>query len=1021
MSQTINLGKLRLDWRGDYNPSTPNVVNDVVTYRGQQWVCTQPTQAAQFTGSQLTNQLTVTALTPITGNVNVVSTAAGTTVTVSSTAGLVTGNQIVISGNSGGGLTSGSTYFVGSITSSTTMTLATSYANAISGSYITFTANTFGSQSSGTIAQSGTSFVAYGSIAVGQVIANSTSPITITNATGTGAIATLTFATQPSAPYAVGSSITVQGVTPLGYNGIYVVTACNSTSVSFANITTLTMQPGSAGTVSSVTNAVTITAGVNNNGTGVYTVSNSVSSSTGSISWTTVAASTPTPGSAYWTQFTQLFNNNATWTNGQSYAVGDVVVYATPASLLSVPSSIAGNYTLSRTVTQAYYCTAAHTANNNAGNGTVITPIDSGFWTPVNRKGALGTQLSPQSLYGTYNLGVYSNQNNSTLVLPNRGIAFDNSPNYYNGATKNTTDSPTGGYVAANGQAMSWGADINGSVGLPQAGQATSGTATWAMNSLTFPFYDYWRSGSITGQTGVHATPDGGMPRIIQWEKSYDRNVVLMNSGEVFCWGGGSNGENGNGATANVAYPVRAGGTLTSIYNNTSPTGTSYTNGTIYTAGHAFFNVRIKRISTSGGCGYGASNGHTLALDENGQLWVWGSNTNGQLGVGYITGTNNTTNYSIPVQIPKLAFATASLPTGQSVVGIWACGAGTNGWSYAVTQDGNLWAWGVNGAGQLGTGNTSTQYQPLLINNVAGSGLTFGGGGVGSVVKIQVLDNGGASTNACAAILTSTGQLYCAGSNASYWAGSTTASLTFWTVVGGGPGTASNSICKDMWLYGSGGSYASLMQRDATTGFCWTSGYNLYGQLGLSGTSVTANNSTVTISKMNVAGSIYNLINVKQLAFSAYGNVCVATVVLDNGMSFSIGNNYYGAASIGYSNSNGLGGTAGYTGAQTTGFTAPAISGTFATEANAIELVNSYVWQPLRTPPGMQGNMADAMGFGYSSANYQWLMWLNKDGRVMVAGNGGDGTVRANLAGQYHIAYDGNGTNIETMTTPITD
>jgi len=65
--------------------------------------------------------------------------------------------------------------------------------------------------------------------------------------------------------------------------------------------------------------------------------------------------------------------------------------------------------------------------------------------------------------------------------------------------------------------------------------------------------------------------------------------------------------------------------------------------------------------------------------------------------------------------------------------------------------------------------------------------------------------------------------------------------------------------------------------------------------------------------------------------------------------------------------------------------------------------------------------MADAMGFGYSSANYQWLMWLNKDGRVMVAGNGGDGTVRANLAGQYHIAYDGLGTNIETMTTPITD
>jgi len=59
MAQTINLGKLRLDWRGDYNPSTTYVANDIVTYRNQQWVCTQPTQAASFVGSQIGTTLTV--------------------------------------------------------------------------------------------------------------------------------------------------------------------------------------------------------------------------------------------------------------------------------------------------------------------------------------------------------------------------------------------------------------------------------------------------------------------------------------------------------------------------------------------------------------------------------------------------------------------------------------------------------------------------------------------------------------------------------------------------------------------------------------------------------------------------------------------------------------------------------------------------------------------------------------------------------------------------------------------------
>ncbi|NBP55177.1 hypothetical protein EBU71_01325 [bacterium] len=64
-----------------------------------------------------------------------------------------------------------------------------------------------------------------------------TLPITVTGALGTGITATLTFATQSSRPYVVGSFITVQNMNVSGYNGTFVVLACSTTSVSYANAT----------------------------------------------------------------------------------------------------------------------------------------------------------------------------------------------------------------------------------------------------------------------------------------------------------------------------------------------------------------------------------------------------------------------------------------------------------------------------------------------------------------------------------------------------------------------------------------------------------------------------------------------------------------------------------------------------------------------------------------------------------------------------------------------------------------
>jgi hypothetical protein len=64
----------------------------------------------------------------------------------------------------------------------------------------------------------------------------------VTNASGTGSIATLTYAA--SYTFEVGSVITVSGVNPAGYNGTYIVTASTATTVSYANTTTAAFVSG---------------------------------------------------------------------------------------------------------------------------------------------------------------------------------------------------------------------------------------------------------------------------------------------------------------------------------------------------------------------------------------------------------------------------------------------------------------------------------------------------------------------------------------------------------------------------------------------------------------------------------------------------------------------------------------------------------------------------------------------------------------------------------------------------------
>ena len=90
-----------------------------------------------------------------------------------------------------------------------------------------------------------------------------------------------------------------------------------------------------------------------------------------------------------------------------------------------------------------------------------------------------------------------------------------------------------------------------------------------------------------------------------------------------------------------------------------------------------------------------AGDRHTLALLSDGTVWAWGRNGSGQLGFA------TTANRSPPMQVPGLSGAVAV--------------AAGNAHSMAVKSDGSVWAWGENKEGQLGEGTQTSRISPAQV------------------------------------------------------------------------------------------------------------------------------------------------------------------------------------------------------------------------------------------------------------------------------------------------------------------
>ncbi|XP_054543881.1 probable E3 ubiquitin-protein ligase HERC6 [Talpa occidentalis] len=154
-----------------------------------------------------------------------------------------------------------------------------------------------------------------------------------------------------------------------------------------------------------------------------------------------------------------------------------------------------------------------------------------------------------------------------------------------------------------------------------------------------------------------------------------EHSLAVCHKGRVFAWGAGSEGQLGAGEDKKISLvPVEI---------------------------KTFTDIKIIQVS----CGHY----HCLALSEDGQVFSWGNNNYGQLGLGKV---------SPPQAKPKRVESLLGIPMTQVAAG--------GNHSFALSVSGTSFGWGWNKAGQL-NGNESPVQSPktLLIDALKNLCVTY--------------------------------------------------------------------------------------------------------------------------------------------------------------------------------------------------------------------------------------------------------------------------------------------------------
>lgn len=199
-------------------------------------------------------------------------------------------------------------------------------------------------------------------------------------------------------------------------------------------------------------------------------------------------------------------------------------------------------------------------------------------------------------------------------------------------------------------------------------------------------------------------------------------SLALKNDGTVWAWGNNGNGRLGNGTFIGSFTPV-AVSNLTGVVAIAAGGGHSLAlknDETVWAWGLNFFgelgngtntdsNVPVLVTNLAGAVAItaGVPGEHSSALKNDGTVWAWGDNNNGELGNGTTTSSNT--------------------PVG--VIGLTEVAAITNGGAHtlAIGTDSMVRTWGSNVFGELGNGTTTSSNSPVVVNNLTGVVATAAG------------------------------------------------------------------------------------------------------------------------------------------------------------------------------------------------------------------------------------------------------------------------------------------------------
>jgi alpha-tubulin suppressor-like RCC1 family protein len=299
----------------------------------------------------------------------------------------------------------------------------------------------------------------------------------------------------------------------------------------------------------------------------------------------------------------------------------------------------------------------------------------------------------------------------------------------------------------------------------------------WAVGNSSGQLYAF--GDNVSGQLGSatnNGTDDpnptpavvslpGATGPVVQVAAGHQHSLAVTSTGQLYAWGINDFGQLGS-ATNNGTGNPNPTPALVSLAGATGPVvqvaaGQEHSlavtsTGQLYAFGWNRFgqlgsatnngtdnpNPTPALVSLPGATGravqVAAGDAHSLAVTSTGQLYAFGENGSGQLGSGTNIGTVN----------PNPAPALVSLPGATGPVVQVAAG---HQHSLAVTSTGQLYAWGINDFGQLGSASNigTSNPNPALVSLP---------GATGRAVQV-------AAGDVHSLAVTSTGQLYAFGDN----------------------------------------------------------------------------------------------------------------------------------------------------------------------------------------------------------------------------------------------------------------